>query len=93
MERIVKISIDYSKLETVVKIDIKQRTELSIIPTLIVGIFDCGFTCYLDLDNEYLNDLFDKNFTTKPQNNNQYSIKQIYGQKYSKKQAGSRFTE
>jgi hypothetical protein len=84
MERILKISIDYSKLETVIKIDIEQRTELSIIPTFSVEIVDCEFSGNLDL-NEYLNDLFDKNFTTKPEHNNQYSIKEIYGQNQSRK--------
>jgi hypothetical protein len=84
MERIFQISIDYSKLETVIKIDIKQRNELSIIPTFSVGIVNSEFLGNLDL-NEYLNDLFDKNFTAKPENNTQYSMKEIYGQSQGRK--------
>ncbi len=88
MIKIIEISIDYSKFETVIKIDIKQRTELSIIPTFSVRIADDLCLNKKDLESsfkQYWNDLFDKNFTSKSENNNQYSNKEIFGRNKSRK--------
>jgi hypothetical protein len=38
IQQIIKISIDYSKFETVIKIDIEQETEQSIIPAFQIGL-------------------------------------------------------
>ncbi len=64
MQRIIIISIDYFKFKSVIKIDIKQRTELSIIPTFSLGLTDNKYTDKESNFNEYLNNLFVKNFTS-----------------------------
>ncbi len=66
MQQIIKVSVEFSKFETIIKLDIKPKTKLSMIPAFSVNLFTYGaYTKVLDSDlPQYLDELFDKNFTS-----------------------------
>jgi hypothetical protein len=73
IQQIIKITINYSKFETIIEIDIEKRTKLSVIPAYSIGLEKYEMETDLILGNssdswdnyDMINEIFDRNHTRK----------------------------